>query len=1400
MNINWHNIRALPNDQKDGFEEFVCQLARKEDVPNKLRFIRKGRPDAGVECYWILRDQTEWAWQAKYFTSSLTETQWEQLDESVKTVLEKHNNVRKYYIAIPIDPPDARVPGQSSLQQKWDDHVKKWKNWAQEKRIEIDFVPWWSSDLIARLQKPENSGLTYFWFNKEEFNDSWFKNQVEIATADLGNRYSSKINFELDEIAGIFDAIGRDERFKQLFQNKIDKLLVELNKIRPYVDDEQINNCKKSLKKNIEILKDQFGLVPFSEVSQFDFTPIKGTLESISNLTSQIERRIYELREGEKDLKEKEKYDYELYHLSEIYLPLDDFQNFIKSIMIELFNQPYLLLDGEAGIGKSHLLADIANKRIAEGKSTLLLLGQHFTSNEDPWTQILKLLKVKCNPEEFLEALQCKAQTIGSRIIIFIDAINEGCGKTIWPDHLKGFIKTFKKFKWLGLVLSIRTSYVNLIAPENNYPTEFLIRYTHYGFRNVEYEASKFFFQNYNILQPSVPLLHPEFQNPLFLKLFCEGLNKAGYTRIPDGFQGITKIFQFFINTVNSRLSKEFNYSSSINLVEEAIKLIVKYKVENDFNYIPFGKAYSLIVNLQQKYNVNGNFIDSLVSEGIISKNLFWKDDIEPEEGLYITYERFEDHLIVSELLDSVKPVNISNEFKDGGICYKFIKDEFACNRNRGIIEALSIQLPEKFGKELYELVPDSYDKYEIAEAFVGSLLWRKYETIEPKVIEYINRSVFKFKGTHDLFWDIIISISAIPGHFFNADKIHTYLSKYSLPDRDSYWTQLIHYWYDGESSLKRLIDWAWSNEEKGYISDESLRLASIMLAWFLTSTNRRLRDSATKALVSLLENKIQIIIKLLTAFENVNDPYVYERLFAVAYGCAVRTKDTASLKDLSEYIYKTIFNKDLVYPHVLLRDYARGVIEYSAYLGIKMDVDLSKVRPPYKSIFPEIPSDEEIKKYELDYTAEGFKDYYWGQNSILDSMEVEYKRNGRSVMYGDFGRYVFQSNFNYWEEINPVDLKNIAIKRIFTLGYDVEKHGQFDRNIKSSYINRHYVATERIGKKYQWIAMHELLAQVSDKYKMKAPWSFGDNEELIDFEGPWEPFIRDIDPTTLNYKEKGWKDNPLRFKNVYDNWGESNAVWLEETNDFPDPLQIINISLDDIEWLMLGGYLNWTEPRSLGNDYFSSPQKELWYHVTSYLVKEDDFKSILKWARDRNLTRERLPEIYDRYELFNREYYWSPAFKYFQKAYYEGDPVRVIQDKNNHEIRKVIVTIESYLWEAEYDLSKKDTINILKPCFQIYSGMKLKYGKEETVLYSQEDKLISFYTSEFYSGYAGLLIKKEPFIKFLKENNYRILWIVIGEKNIIGEHRDDYGEWPNVSGAYYLKNKGLSGRLNRFK
>lgn len=69
MATDWNNLRPWNGSREKGFEELCCQLAAGEVYPAKSTFVRKGAPDAGVECYWTLPDGDEHAWQAKFFVS-----------------------------------------------------------------------------------------------------------------------------------------------------------------------------------------------------------------------------------------------------------------------------------------------------------------------------------------------------------------------------------------------------------------------------------------------------------------------------------------------------------------------------------------------------------------------------------------------------------------------------------------------------------------------------------------------------------------------------------------------------------------------------------------------------------------------------------------------------------------------------------------------------------------------------------------------------------------------------------------------------------------------------------------------------------------------------------------------------------------------------------------------------------------------------------------------------------------------------------------------------------------------------------------------------------------------------------------------------------------------------------
>jgi len=1414
------NIRSYNGSQNNAFEELVCQLAREEDIPSKAGFIRVGAPDGGVEAYSKLTDGSEHGWQAKYFFS-MGDSQWRQLDQSFKTALNKHPSLVKYYVCIPLDRQDPRIDNQKWFMDKWNEHVKAWTEFALNNyNRHVEFEYWGSSELLARLSQDKHIGTRRFWFNGASISDEWLSGKLQESIDSLGKRYTPELNFEL-EIANVFDGISRDsaflESFFQMHHVMQRKIMEALRQVKAPILAETVANMRQRTTEFQSFIESM--PQPFSEMYSIDFDQLDAKCTSLGILIMdgivELEKlQQLELRSNEKQKyfdSRGQKYDAEIRALTQCHYQIREFQEFIQGVSVQTVNTSAMVIAGEAGIGKSHLLADVAMKRASAGKPVLLLLGQHFISDESPWTQILRnQLRVDATEDELLGMLNAKAQSAQCRMLIIVDAINEGRGKFFWKNQIRAFIRSIKKYKWLSLVLSVRTSYEKVLIPEELYRNQEAIRVRHAGFSDVEYEASKLFFENYNILQPSVPLLHPEFQNPLFLKLFCEGLNKAGMTVIPDGLEGITKIMDFYVSTINDRLSDpcRLNYSPNLNLVQKAIHAIVSKQVKKQCQYTSYEEANIVVGHAVQPHTDHWrSFLDELVKEGVFSHDIFWASPTTYEEGVYFAYERFCDHITVSYLLkqflDKESP---EQAFQKGEALHKYVQDEWSCAANRGVVESLSIQLPEFIGKELYEIAPFCASYNTVVEAFINSLLWRNTDTINEKLLPYINDIVIKNDWHKRLFLDTILQVASNPRHFFNGDCLHRNLMRRSLPQRDAWWTVYINQNYREQTAIKRIIDWAWTTSSRDYCSDEAIRLLAVTISWFLASSNRKLRDSATKALVCLLQERIQVLVQVLRGFEDVNDPYVYERLFAVAYGCALRTGQKHNLPQLCQYVFDTIFAKQFVYPHILLRDYARNIIEYTTHLGVQTDIELTKVRPPYRSEwYKTIPSIEEIdREFGRDYNSSGFKDEYWAQESILRSMTTEYGRGTGG--YGDFGRYVFQSAVHNWEkDFDPQELSNIATKRIFELGYNVELHGYYDRN-KGGSLDRHEHTVERIGKKYQWITFHEVLAKLSDHFKMSdVDYSYNEtiqvgnlefdlegwlahlsgnsekaenpNEKLpsdakpkrvkkyidIEYEGPWDPFVRDIDPSvTISQvdKERNY------FEGKYAIPGDNLDKWVHDFQHIPSVEEIFFLNRHGREFVLLSSHLKWLIQET-GEDF--RDREELFIKTTGLLVPDT---KVEQYAASREVHEYSYGHHWESaYKVFGKEYYWSPAVKDRELALPEPES-------------EMKTTTFEYLWEKGYDHSIEGSISYLMPSEFIVNCLGL--SQDNNGYWVDKAGKVVCYDMALEGYETALIIERASLEKLLKEYQLALIWDVYLEKVA----NKELHEWRFV---LTLKNNQLS-------
>lgn len=856
MTINWTNLRPWKGSQHLAFEELCCQLAANEASPPGARFTRKGTQDAGVECYWKLKNGDEWGWQAKFFTSTPNSNQWRQINKSVKTALQKHPELTRYIICLPNDRGDPKIEEQESFMVQWNKHVEKWEKWANEDERSVEFGFWGEHEIFERLSKEEHRGRHYFWFAAEFFSNQWFKDRVNEAIEDSDPRYTPKLSVDLP-ISQLFEGLGRTKNFYTRVRVLAGRIKKELKLATPHQYDKNGKDIFDKLNEHVVVLLGKINEVRETGIELFDWERIVDTSKKAIDLAQDCQtyfrrvRKETEKSSGKKN-PEHQRLGYESYYIEELMRSIIKLLDFAKSSEAKLANISSLLLVGEAGTGKTHLFCDVTKHRVGNKLPSVLLLGQQFT-NQEPWSQIIGLLGLDCTRDEFLGALDASAQARKRKALILIDALNEGEGKSMWAKHLAGMLSTIKRYPWISIAISVRSSYEDLIIPESLIPDK-LVKEVHPGFAEREYEGTRTFFDFFDIEQPSIPMIIPAFQNPLFLKIFCLGLKNAGETKLPTGIGGISEIFDNFLKYSNKRLSKEefLDLDPKENIVGEAVNQLVKSMAASKNSWVPLERAKEILEELLPDKGYHSSLLYHLLSEGIIMENRVYKGNDQWVEGVQFPYEKFSDHLIAKYLLETNLPDNDpKNLFEEGGPLHKFLMNEEESWKYQGIIEAFSIQFAEKIGMELSEVCPHAADYETVKRAFIESLIWRDPEATTDATLNYINNHIAGYEDLNNRLLGTFLTICSNPKHQFNAEFLHRQLMKYSLAERDAWWTIYLYHHYGEHEAIDRILDWCWSREDKSHIDDEAILLLGIALAWFMTSSHRYLRDRTTKALVN---------------------------------------------------------------------------------------------------------------------------------------------------------------------------------------------------------------------------------------------------------------------------------------------------------------------------------------------------------------------------------------------------------------------------------------------------------------------------------------------------------------------------------------------------------------------
>lgn len=1233
-------------------------------------------------------------------------------------------------------------------------------------QAELSIINEGLSEIIKELKFKKN--------NEFDLNDDFLSKNLHSTIRSLGQRYTPGFNVETDNVMP-FETITESDQFF----NDISKKVNKLNKSYTSLKNSTLQSDKSK-----DYLKD----FQDKTKSEYDFL-IKLTIdkntdfENVILILRRIESQIIDdYSDPAINWQDRQKLNRYFYNISSNINAIEDY---LENSCYKTIGNPYLLLYGEGGIGKSHLLADVAKNKFEQGYAVILLLGQHFSTIHDPWRQIIEGFGLNISTNEFLQQLNKRYEENKKRPLLIIDALNEGEGKRLWKKYIQKFVDELKDFPNIGFVFSVRSQFLKKIIPEGFLETNNISKFEHKGFAGKEYDAIEAFCDFYHLEEPSFPVLDPEYSNPLFLKLVCKLIAEEKQSTLNIHSRSLESIFSSYLKKINSVISTSdrLNYDENLNVVSKVIEGITEVLFESSSYIMNYFDVYKVVNQIASSYTLNSNlFLKGLIDEGILIVDVNYRD----EKVTYFTYERMADYLLADYIYkkcftncEDWKKIGNNDKFE------KYFGSVDKLNQNKGILDSLATILPERKNIEIFDLLNDYYENEDVIDSFINSLVWRHPSFITENTIIYVNEVIFKNINTTKEFFNKQLQICGFSKNKLNANWLHDKLMDMQLGERDYIWTTFISNRFNGR--ILNFVNWFWKHCEN--CDKESVDLIMIEISWCLTSTNRKLRDMSTKVLTKLMIKYPQNIIPLINKFIIVNDPYVVERLCASVFGAITRIDVKEFGRDIAILLYSKVFDKNEIYPHILLRDYVRETIEFIYYKNRDLipEIEMSKVRPPYKSKwYTEIPSNEEIDSIEERYIKAGGK-YSSAISAIIRSMTTEY---GRGVGgYGDFGRYIFGSAVSDWSnQFNDQDLSNIAVKRIFQLGYQPNFHGEFDR-MGGTYYDRGNNQIERIGKKYQWMAFHEVFAKLADNFptfkeetiydqqyeeyrsnlwKKFIPnmdlYSKGlsndsdsseemkEKDHIVDvkkikvkqYTGPWEPLLRDIDPTLLieNVSHK----NKSLFKIHLPDYPTKS--WVMDDTLFEDTSLFLEAEYQGEKYLIL--YSSFDESRQKKKTKYYQ-RDSIAFLGGAFFIRQNDKKELL--SQRKHIEGNGVPNP-SSYSIFLHEYYWSQAYLDLEEQYNEESEEKVFS----------IPATFNYSWETGNDYSKKEgSISFNIPCKELVDYFGL-HSDKEGVWKDKEGNLICFDSSLL--GYErALLFNKEKILKFMNKKKMLLMWGSYTEK-----------------------------------
>jgi hypothetical protein len=1216
--IDFTQIRSLgAGGPRDGYEQFICEQVAQESPASDSKFVslHGAGGDGGVECYWTLPDGAEHGWQAKYWTAH-TAVDKPQLDKSVRAALTQHPNLVKYTIAIPADPTGPTGGRGKSLLEKVNDPdgwLEGWQSMAAERGMDVGFELEWATNTVTRLTRLDTSGAQRrYWFDADVLTHQWWNDRLQDAMEAARPRYTPELNVDVPAARSIA-ALCSDDEWWHVVRDQVDEITETMRRLGYAKNTALVADLDAARTATAAVIE----LLTAWENARTNiaFHNLRDALGAASAVVREQEAlEVEQMNAAHQNWDTKSWRQYQSEYMVrfpaeavDALRELDERITEATEVLIgpigTLASTQVALMTGPAGIGKTYLVLDAAVQRLQKGRPSVVMHGRWF-NDHDPLSHLRDVLQMPSDltSEETIALLEQSARAAGAPALIVIDALNDTRPRSTWRDNLDRLVSIVSRYPHVRLLLTARTHYVAQVLP----PGASIPRFEHTGFEGVEFEAVSEYAAFYGLEPPTSPPIHGEFDNPLYLRLVCEALQSDGRLSLDQANMGLGELTKTVLDNANSVVSDRIDASPSDHIVHRSMHALAGEIANQGGDPLTRPAAQAVLSSIWSDISAENSLLDALIAQGLVEEDAIPDGSPYGTDIIAITFERIGHHLIVSDALAEASNADGVRTQLSGRLGSLI---GLGSTIDIGILEATSVVIAERFGLELTAFTSEIRDTVALAAAVIAGAGWRPVSSITSDT-GLIILDALRHRETFNSSLTILFRVAARPGHPLNADFLHHHLSGLSMATRDQFLAGWLHTSHDTSGAVDRLIRWG-GERPLDQVGKETTRLWVIALLWATSATDRRVREPATIAAARLLARHPDQAAALLERFCVVDDEWVVERALEIAYSALLARGSVADWTAAANIVWKTIFaSPENLTPNVAVRDAARSILEAALDRGALPGVAKPDgFRPPYSSTWPLTwPTEDDIAAYD----------------------NPDYPKLVYSTTADDFFTYQLKHELSDRPGVDIESGARWVVAEVVKLGYRPRLHARFDNYVLGKYGPGRGKPKwiERIGKKYQWIALYRLIGHLSDHApKTRRSWEAPPPA----IPGPSSTMARQVDPTVTEFEPAS--DAPRAWVPSYD-WEamakRTDAQWVADDSDLPS-IDVASAEHDGRPFVVLSGSYSWDR-----TDDTNKRTHNVWTNLCTHLVRTEDLSVALSELEGRDLINDlemsRLPMSYNGY------------------------------------------------------------------------------------------------------------------------------------------------------------------------